>query len=112
MMRAWPSGEDAFQRCFEEHFDCVVSDITMGALSGVQLTRLFKADNATKDIPVVLLTAADDPVIPVDDFHRLHLPDRARVEITARGGHCGFLRDWRLDGLAEHWVADRLDTHA
>ncbi|MDB4972942.1 MAG: hypothetical protein JWN48_1283 [Myxococcaceae bacterium] len=56
-----PSGEDAFQRCFEEHFDAVVSDITMGALSGVQLCRLFKSDNATKDIPVVLLTAADDP---------------------------------------------------
>src|ERR1700712_861566 len=56
-----PSGEDAFQRCFEEQFDVVVSDITMGALSGVQLCRLFKSDNATKDIPVVLLTAADDP---------------------------------------------------
>ena len=56
-----PSGEDAFQRCFDEHFDAVVSDITMGALSGVQLCRLFKSDNATKDIPVVLLTTADDP---------------------------------------------------
>jgi two-component system, cell cycle response regulator len=56
-----PSGEDAFQRCFEEQFDAVVSDITMGALSGVQLCRLFKSDPATKDIPVVLLTAADDP---------------------------------------------------
>lgn len=56
-----PSGEDAFQRCFEEHFDVIVSDITMGALSGVQLCRLLKSDAATKDIPVVLLTAADDP---------------------------------------------------
>ncbi len=56
-----PSGEDAFQRCFDEHFDAVVSDITMAALSGVQLCRLFKSDPATKDIPVVLLTAADDP---------------------------------------------------
>jgi two-component system cell cycle response regulator len=55
------SGEEAFQRCFEEHFDVVVSDITMGALSGVQLCRLFRSDPATKDIPVVLLTAADDP---------------------------------------------------
>ena len=55
------STTDAFQRCFEEHFDAVVSDITMGALSGVQLCRLFKSDPATKDIPVVLLTAADDP---------------------------------------------------
>jgi two-component system, cell cycle response regulator len=56
-----PSGEDAFQRCFDEHFDAVVSDITMGALSGVQLCRLLKSDPATLDMPVVLLTAADDP---------------------------------------------------
>ena len=54
------SGEEAFQRCFEESFDVVVSDITMGALSGVQLCRLFRSDPATKDLPVVLLTAADD----------------------------------------------------
>jgi predicted alpha/beta-fold hydrolase len=59
-----------------------------------------------------VLTAADDPVIPVDDFARLALPDCARVEVTERGGHCGFLRDWRLHGLAETWVADRLDAHA
>jgi two-component system, cell cycle response regulator len=55
------SGEEALQRCFDEHFDVVVSDITMGALSGVQLCRLLRADPATKDVPVVLLTAADDP---------------------------------------------------
>ncbi len=55
------SGEEAFQRCFDEEFDVVVSDITMGGLSGVQLCRLFRSDPATKDLPVVLLTAADDP---------------------------------------------------
>jgi two-component system cell cycle response regulator len=55
------SGEEALQRCFDEHFDVVVSDITMGALSGVQLCRLLRSDPATKDVPVVLLTAADDP---------------------------------------------------
>lgn len=55
------SGEEAFQRCFEERYDAVVSDITMGALSGVQLCRLFKSDPATRELPVVLLTAADDP---------------------------------------------------
>lgn len=63
-------------------------------------------------VPGHVLTAADDPVIPVEDFHRLALPACAEVEITAHGGHCGFLRDWRLHGLAEAWVADRLDAHA
>lgn len=63
-------------------------------------------------VPTHVLTAEDDPVIPADDFDRLALPACARVEITPRGGHCGFLRDWRLRGLAEDWVADRLDAHA
>ena len=67
---------------------------------------------AALDVPAHVLTAADDPVIPVDDFARLALPACARVEVTERGGHCGFLRDWRLDGLAEGWVAERLDAHA
>lgn len=58
-----------------------------------------------------VLTAADDPVIPVDDFARLALPACAQVEITERGGHCGFLLDGRLHGLAERWVAERLDAH-
>ena len=55
------SGEEAFERGFKERYAAVVSDITMGALSGVQLCRLFRSDPATKDMPVVLLTAADDP---------------------------------------------------
>lgn len=66
---------------------------------------------AALDVDARILTAADDPVIPVDDFHRLRLPDRAHLEITGLGGHCGFLRDWRLSGLAEQWVADRLTAH-
>lgn len=66
---------------------------------------------AALEVDAHLLTAADDPVIPVDDFHRLALPARARVEITEYGGHCGFLRDWRLAGLAEEWVAERLTAH-
>ena len=57
-----------------------------------------------------ILTAADDPVIPVDDFHRWQLPASARVEIATHGGHCAFLTDARLNGYAEDWVARRLST--
>lgn len=63
-------------------------------------------------VPSHVLTAADDPVIPADDFDRLVLPTCAQVEITEHGGHCGFLLDRHLHGLAERWVAERLDAHA
>jgi predicted alpha/beta-fold hydrolase len=60
-------------------------------------------------VPASILMAADDPVIPVAAFHALHLPPTATLEIAEHGGHCGFLENWRGDGFAERWVAERLD---
>lgn len=65
---------------------------------------------ATLDVPADLLTAGDDPVIPVAEFHALRLPDTAKIEIARWGGHCGFLETTRLDGYAERWVAARLSA--
>jgi len=52
-------------------------------------------------VPGTLLTSADDPVIPEKDV--LGLPDLPGLEviITPRGGHCGYLKNWRLDSWAE-----------
>ena len=61
-------------------------------------------------VPVDLLTAEDDPVIPVEEFHALQLPDTALIEIARWGGHCGFLETPKLDGYAERWVAARLSA--
>ena len=33
-----------------------------------------------------------------------------RLTVTRHGGHCGFLRNARLDGFAEEWIADALDA--
>ena len=63
---------------------------------------------ASLEVPVDLLTAEDDPVIPVDEFHALRLPPGATIEIARHGGHCGFLETARLDGYAERWAASRL----
>lgn len=63
-------------------------------------------------VPVSILMAQDDPVIPVDGFHGLRLPAGARLEIAPWGGHCGFLENAQLDGFAERWVADRLAAPA
>ena len=65
---------------------------------------------AALPVPASILMAADDPVIPIAGFHALQLPPNAHLDIAAHGGHCGFLENWRGDGFAERWVADRLDA--
>jgi uncharacterized protein len=72
------------------------------SIAGDRLSRL--------EIPADLLTAEDDPVIPVADFRALGLAASTQVEISPWGGHCGFIENGRLDGFAERWVADRLSA--
>ncbi|MDN5781834.1 MAG: alpha/beta fold hydrolase [Luteimonas sp.] len=67
---------------------------------------------ASLTVPADILMAADDPVIPIEDFQELALPAQARLEISQWGGHCGFLENVRLEGFAERWVAERLATAA
>ena len=41
--------------------------------------------------PVVMLTAADDPIIPVEDFEAFRrLSPQVQVSIQPHGGHVGF----------------------
>ncbi len=61
------------------------------------------------EAPTAILAAADDPVIPVDDFRALQLSPHARLEITQHGGHCGYLQNWRMDSWAEEWVLEWLN---
>ena len=74
------------------------------SVAGDRLSRLR--------VPADILMAADDPVIPVDEFRALALPPQARVEIVPWGGHCGFLENGRFEGFAERWIATRLDDAA
>ena len=60
-VEAVESGEEAFSQALKHRFGLIVSDVQMGQLSGVQLCRLLRRDPATRETPVVLLTAADDP---------------------------------------------------
>jgi predicted alpha/beta-fold hydrolase len=59
-------------------------------------------------VPTWILTSRDDPVIPVADFEKMQLPPNVELDITARGGHCGFIGDFRLSSLAEDYIAEKL----
>lgn len=54
------SGEEALALTLEQTFDLVVSDIEMGAITGVQLCRVFRGDPGMTDVAFVLLTAAQE----------------------------------------------------
>jgi predicted alpha/beta-fold hydrolase len=59
-------------------------------------------------VPATILTAADDPVIPIDDFRALQLAPTTELAIAEHGGHCGFIRDWRLRSWAEDFLVERM----
>jgi predicted alpha/beta-fold hydrolase len=62
-------------------------------------------------MPATILTSADDPVIPVEDFRALQLPPQVELDIAAHGGHCGFIRDLSLRSFTEDYIAERMGRH-
>lgn len=74
------------------------------ALTGDRLSALR--------VPSHLITSADDPVIPSSDLDRIARPAALQIELTPHGGHCGFIRDWRLRGWAEERMAGIFDAAA
>jgi predicted alpha/beta-fold hydrolase len=42
-------------------------------------------------VPVSIIAAANDPVIPAGDFHRLSPHPLLKLQIHPTGGHCGFM---------------------
>jgi predicted alpha/beta-fold hydrolase len=81
-------------------FDSLESYLEGYSLAGEALTGM--------QVPTAILTAADDPVIPVADFHALTLSAQVRLDIAPHGGHCGFLADFALRSFAEDYIAQEL----
>ena len=63
-------------------------------------------------IPATILTSADDPVIPIEDFRKLKLPPNVELDIAAHGGHCAFISDFSLTSFTEDYIAERMLAHA
>jgi len=67
---------------------------------------------ATLRVPATILTSADDPVIPIEDFRKLKLPPNVELDIAAHGGHCAFIRDFSLRSFTEDYIAERMLARA
>ncbi len=67
---------------------------------------------ATLAVPSSILSASDDQVVPVRDVVSLSDNPCLEILVTQYGGHCGYLKNWKLESWAEGYIADRfLNRH-
>jgi uncharacterized protein len=65
---------------------------------------------AQMQVPSTILTAEDDPVIPVADFRKLELSPQVELDIARYGGHCGFIHDFSMCTFTDDYIAARLNA--
>jgi Response regulators consisting of a CheY-like receiver domain and a winged-helix DNA-binding domain len=51
------SGEDAIKKVRAEHYDCILLDLMLPGMDGLDVCRALKKDEKTRSIPVIMLTA-------------------------------------------------------
>ena len=54
------NGQEALAKAREEQPDLILTDIAMPEMDGIEVTKLLKADKATKYIPIIIISAKND----------------------------------------------------
>ena len=61
------------------------------------------------NIPATIVTAQDDPIIPIKDFYDLELNKDSRLLIHPHGGHNGFITGFKLQSWYENMIIRLFD---
>jgi PleD family two-component response regulator len=67
-VRTARSGREALEICANERADVVLLDVMMPGMDGFEVCRRLKAETRTQHIPVILVTALDQPADRVKGF--------------------------------------------
>ena len=51
------SGEECIEKAAEEKPDVILLDVLLPGMSGLEVSRRLKANNVTRDIPIIIVTA-------------------------------------------------------
>jgi len=79
---------NAIQMAAEVKPTVILQDLVMPDIDGLTLVRYFRANPATKEIPLIVLSVKEDPKIKADSFalgandYAVKLPDK--IELVAR----------------------------
>jgi predicted alpha/beta-fold hydrolase len=113
--RKWQRSLQKKQACFPDLYDFrdVLALDSISGMTGLMLERYSVYKSASDyfshyavlndalnaiNVPTTIITAQDDPIIPVEDFYDLKLNSQADLIIHRYGGHNGFLES--LSGRA------------
>jgi predicted alpha/beta-fold hydrolase len=119
--KKWQHSLQKKQVCFPDLYDfseillldsiADMTDVMLDRYSNFESASLYFRSyavmkNALVDVPVptTIITAKDDPIIPVDDFYELKLNSLIDLIIHRYGGHNGFLEN--LSGRA--WYEQKM----
>jgi uncharacterized protein len=92
-----------------------------GFSGAIDYYRRASAGPLIKEIarPGLVLTAADDPFIPVSSILQVEFPSLLEREVAPYGGHLGYVSRTRfgpnhhwLDARICHWLSNRLGFHS
>ena len=78
----------AIDSAIDNNATIILQDLVMPDVDGMTLLRFYKANHATKDIPIIVLSSKEDPTIKRDAFgygasdYLVKLPDQ--IELIAR----------------------------
>jgi predicted alpha/beta-fold hydrolase len=61
------------------------------------------------NIPTTIITAEDDPIIPIKDFYDLKLNKHIQLIIHSYGGHNGFITGFKLQSWYENRIIKLFD---
>ena len=66
-----PDGESGFEQALQLHPDCIISDIMMPMMSGFTFLKKIRAHNELGSVPLIFLTALDEPSNKVHGYELL-----------------------------------------
>lgn len=105
-------------------FDDVLNLKTISEMTEVMVKRFSQYQSSTDyfrqyavlgdallglTVPVTIVTAQDDPIIPSEDFYELKLPASTELMVQRYGGHNGFLetlsgKAWYQQQIIDRWI--------
>ena len=107
-IRKWKKSLALKQRIFSEHYDFndILQQASIRKMTEMLLERystypdaltyfraygIYGDDPAGIQLPTTIITAADDPIIPIGDFYSLKTAASTDLMVLPNGGHNGFI---------------------